>query len=67
MPFNLINCVDVVGVYDSRSDEAAEELCQEVDGEASPGELAVEAEVKSYGGVEKAAGVASDIDPEHYS
>lgn len=55
MAFELVYRVNVVGVYDARSAEPTEELSEEVDGETPPGELAEEAEVERYGGVEKTA------------
>ena len=46
--YSLVDAVDVVGVDDAGSDEAAEELRQEVDGPASPGQLAPDAEVECH-------------------
>lgn len=37
VPFEVVDCRDVVCVDDAGADEAAEELCGEVDGEAAEG------------------------------
>jgi hypothetical protein len=55
MSFKVVDPIDVVCVYDARSGESAEELREEVDWEAAPGEFAEEAEAKGYCWVEKAA------------
>lgn len=53
---------DVVCVDDARAHEAAEELRDQVHGEAPPGELAVQAVAEGDGGVEVCARVAGDVD-----
>jgi hypothetical protein len=53
MPFEVVDPVDVVCVDDARGCESAEELCEEIDGEAAPGELAEEAETEGYGRVDE--------------
>lgn len=65
MPFDIVDCAEIVGVDDAGCAECAEDLGEEVDGEALPGEFAEEAEAESYGGVEEASRVASDIYAEH--
>lgn len=52
----VVDAVDVVYVDDAGGAEAAEELGEEVHGEAAPGETAVEAVGEGYGGVEVGAG-----------
>jgi len=58
----VVDAVDVVDVDDARGAETAEELGEEVHGEASPGEAAVEAVGEGDGGVEVGAAVAADVD-----
>jgi hypothetical protein len=55
MSFKVVNPVNVVRVYDARGGESAEELREEVDWEAPPGEFAEEAEAEGYCWVEEAA------------
>ena len=43
MPFEGVNAIDVVCVYDTCANEAAEELGNEVDGEAAEGKFAEDA------------------------
>ena len=65
MPFEGVDSVDVVGVYNPGGAETPEELGEEVDGEAPPGELAVQTEAECYGRIEKATAVTRDVDSEH--
>lgn len=51
--FEVIDCVDVVCVYDSGTTEPAEELREEIYGETPPGKLAEEAETECNRGIEE--------------
>jgi len=55
MSFEVVDPVDVVRVYDARGGESPEELREQVDGEAAPGEFAEEAEAEGYCWVEEPA------------
>lgn len=51
----VINGGDVIGVYDARANEAAEDLGDEVNGEAPPGELPKETVAEGYSWIEVCA------------
>lgn len=52
MALDGIDLVDVVGVDHCAGKEAAQELCDEIDWKASPGELSEDAIRECYSGVE---------------
>ena len=65
--FIVVNGVYVIDVHDARRAESAEELCEEVDGEALPGQFAEEAKTERNGRIEKTTAISSDIDSQTHS
>ncbi|EHK97513.1 hypothetical protein M7I_6722 [Glarea lozoyensis 74030] len=59
--FELVDRVDIVGVYDARGAESAEKLRYGIDGKPSPWKSAKEAESHRDGGIEETAAVTCDV------
>lgn len=55
MALEVVDSRDVVCIHDAGANETAEDLCNEVDREASPGQLAVETVAECYRWVEVGA------------
>ena len=63
--FNHVDSVDVVGVYDTSSQECSKDLCDPVHWQTSPWELAEQTAGEGDGWVQESTAVASDVDTQH--
>ena len=60
--FVRVDGVVVVPIDDTRGEEPGERLCEQVDGEAPPGETPIQTVAECYCGVEVSTAVARDVD-----
>jgi hypothetical protein len=65
--FKPVYCTYGIRIYDPRAYKTTEKLGEEIDREASPGQLAEETVGESDRGIEISTRVAGHVDTQHYS
>jgi len=65
MALELVDCIDIISIYHTRSSETPKELSEKIDWEAFLGKFSKETEAKGYCWVQEPTRVTSNVNPKH--